>query len=750
MTASAGVATAAYEGLAAAGMGETAGAQAAIVIVGRESGAREILHRELCKRYGADYQVVVCDRPAELESWMRDLLAAGLPVALVIGGVGGQDADGIEVLSAVRAIDPTTLRVAAVRWGDWESMRSVFDAVALGTIDRWVTRPVQAPAEEFHRSVTEFLREWSSGRGGGFEAARVIGERWSARSQELRDLFSRHRVPAGFYDAASGHARQMLGELGLESPELPVVVLRFGTERPALVNPSNLQIADAFGLMTPVPAGEVFDVAVVGAGPAGLAAAVGASSEGLRTVVAEHEAIGGQAGTSSMIRNYPGFSQGISGARLAEETWQQAWTFGTTFLYMRQAESLSRSGGRYRLRLSDGSVLTTRTVIIATGATYRRLGIPRLEHLQGRGVFYGAAASEAPAMAGRNVFVAGAGNSAGQTALHMARRASRVTVLVRAGSLAGSMSDYLIRQIGATPNVDVCYRVQVAGGTGAGHLQSLILHDTASGARRSVPADALFVLIGSQPRTEWLGETVARDRRGFILTGPDLPADTGARRPPGRPRLPLETSLPGVFAAGDVRRGSVKRVASAVGEGAATVPLVHRHLHATTTTTTGRREPVTPPLSRRTRDRDSASGLVNMPAEHNVIAIQPLRRTKMEQIMTGVSAQKSSFHPRAAAATVADVMRPPLSGPRPSGSTSSVSPRSMRSAGRSRPGAGTGPWTHIAVLARERWTWCARMSMRDCLRMSLRVLDGRPGAPLDSPSICWCWLKGRRDPGGTR
>ena len=304
-----------------------------------------------------------------------------------------------------------------------------------------------------------------------------------------------------------------------------------------------------------------------------------------------------------MIRNYPGFAQGISGAKLAQEMWQQAWTFGTTFLYMRQAEALAGTGGHYQLRLSDGSALTARTVIIATGATYRRLGIPHLEDLQGRGVFYGAAASEAPAMRGRTVFVAGGGNSAGQTALHLAKWASQVTILVRAKSLADSMSDYLIREIGATPNVDVCYRVQVAGGAGTGHLQSLVLQDTASGARRSAPADALFVLIGSQPRTQWLGEAVARDQRGFILTGPDLPAGTGGYWPPGRPPLPLETSLPGVFAAGDVRAGSVKRVASAVGEGAATIPLVHRHLHTTTTTTTtaaaapAATGPVTPPLA---------------------------------------------------------------------------------------------------------------------------------------------------------
>jgi thioredoxin reductase (NADPH) len=576
MSASAGVAAVAYQGTAPAVRGQDAGAQAAIVIVSRAPAAREILDRELSKRYGADYQILACERPGELAAWMQDLRAAGLPVALVIGGVGGQDRDGIEALSAIRSVDPTALRVAAVSWGDWESLRSVFGAVTAGTVDHWVTRPVQAPDEEFHRSVAEFLREWTSQRGGGFEPVQVIGQRWSARSQELRDLFARHRVPAGFYDAASEPAQQLLRELGMASPDLPVVALRFGAGRPALVNPSNAEIADAFGVMTPIPPGEVFDLAVVGAGPAGLAAAVGASSEGLRTVVVEHEAVGGQAGTSSMIRNYPGFSQGISGARLAQETWWQAWAFGTTFLYMRQAESLTGQDGHHRLRLSDGGILTARTVLIATGAAYQRLGIPVLEDLQGRGVFYGAAASEAPAMRGRTVFVAGGGNSAGQAALHLAKWAGKVTVLVRAPSLASTMSDYLIRQIAATPNIDVCYHVQVADATGTGQLQSLVLADTASGARRSVPADALFILIGAQPRTQWLGNSLARDGRGFILTGPDLPV--GTRWPPGRPPLPLETSLPGVFAAGDVRRGSVNRVASAVGEGAATIPLVHRYL----------------------------------------------------------------------------------------------------------------------------------------------------------------------------
>ncbi len=279
MATSAAIATAANEEMATAVRGETAGPQAAIVVVCRETSAREILTLELSKRYGADYQIAVCHRPAEVGARMRDLAAAGLPVALVIGGVGAQDPDGVEVLAAVRQIDPAALRVAAVRWGDWESVRSIF----------------------------------------------VL---------ELRDLLTRHRVPVGFYDAASEHGRQLLHELGrqllhelgLQSPELPVVEILFGLEQTTLVNPSNPQIADAFGIMTPMSAEEIFDVAIVGAGPAGLAAAVYASSEGLRTVVVEHEAVGGQAGTSSMIRNYPGFSQGISGSRLAQETWQQAWT----------------------------------------------------------------------------------------------------------------------------------------------------------------------------------------------------------------------------------------------------------------------------------------------------------------------------------------------------------------------------------------------------------------------------------------
>jgi thioredoxin reductase len=567
--------------------GETAGERPAIVIVSRDPHARGRLERELARRYGMDYRVVVCDQPAELETRLRDLAEPGTPIAMVIAGVGELDPDGIEVLGAVSAIDAEASRVAAARWGEWDTVRPIFDAVSQGKVDHWVTRPEQVPDEDFNQSITQFLNEWRNRRSGGFEAVRVIGEQWSPRSQELRETFSQNGIPIGFYDVHSDRGQELLREFRpdpVDDPlDLPVVTLRFGTEGSALFNPSNLEIAEAFGLMRPIPAEEVFDLAVVGAGPAGLAAAVYASSEGLRTVVIERAAVGGQAGSSSMIRNYPGFAQGVAGAKLAAEAYQQAWFFGTTFAFMRQVVGLSSEGRHYRVQLSDGNAVTARAVVITTGVTYRRLGVPKLEELLGCGLFYGAGVSEGPAMRGRQVFVVGGANSAGQAAIHLARWAERVTVLVRGESLAASMSDYLIREIAAAPNVDVRYRVQVVDAAGSDHLESLVLEDGPSGARQRVPAGAVFVLIGAQPRTEWLAGSVTRDQLGFIRTGPDLLGEgtgTPADRQQDHSPLPHETSLPGVFAAGDVRQGSVKRVASAVGEGAVTIPMVHRRLDA--------------------------------------------------------------------------------------------------------------------------------------------------------------------------
>jgi thioredoxin reductase (NADPH) len=449
----------------------------------------------------------------------------------------------------------------------------------MGQLDRWLYAPEVAGDEEFHRAVAEILEEWAARQGGGFEAVRMIGDRWSERAQHLRDTFTRNRIPLGFYDADSAEGRSLLEGLQLtDSPRLPVVQLRFRPGRPVLQDPSDLDIADAFGLLTPLDPGHVYDLVVVGSGPAGLGASVYASSEGLSTLVLEPEAVGGQAGTSSLIRNYPGFPTGISGNRLTFSAYQQAWAFGSTFHFMRSAQGIAAEGGLHRLTLSDGATVTARTVVVATGATWRRIGVAALEELAGRGVFYGAAVSEAPAMRGRHVFVVGGGNSAGQAAVYLSRYADRVTVLARRPSLAETMSDYLIRELEALPNVDVRGEVQVVGGSGTDFLESFTLRRLDTGAE-SVETGVLFVLIGSEPRTDWLGGALARDRWGFLLTGTALAAeDVTPAWPLARPPALLETSTPGVFAAGDVRAGSVKRVASAVGEGALVVTLVHAHL----------------------------------------------------------------------------------------------------------------------------------------------------------------------------
>ena len=532
------------------------------MIATRDGSDQEILSRELSGRYGLDYQIVVCAEPADLRSRWK-LLLSGTPVAMVIGGVGEADPDGIEQLAKIRGIDPTVSRVAAVRWGEWDTARPIFDAITMGKLDHWVTRPVQSPDEEFHQAITQFLGEWNSEREGGFEAVQVIGERWSARSQELRDAFSRNGIPIGFYDADTETGQELLRELHAEQAELPAVVVRFGGQRSALSNPSNLEIAEAFGLMTPIPAGEVFDVAVLGAGPAGLAAAVYASSEGLRTVVIEPEAIGGQAGTTSMIRNYPGFAQGVSGSKLAFQAYQQAWFFGATFLFMRRPERLVREDGQYRLSLSDGSTITTRTVVIATGATYRQLGLPALEAFHGRGVFYGAGVSEAPAMRGRNVFVVGGGNSAGQAAMHLAKWAGQVSVLVRRDSLAESMSDYLIREIDAAPNVDVRYNVQVAGGTGTSRLESLVLQDRLT--RRSNLSRRTRCSFSSAPSRGPNGWVTVSPVTGGVSSSPDQTCRTPptARGPAGPPtvrqcskRPACRACSPPVTCAGDRSNGS--------------------------------------------------------------------------------------------------------------------------------------------------------------------------------------------------
>jgi thioredoxin reductase (NADPH) len=553
----------------------------AIVIVTTDEHSRTVLVNEMSSRYQSDYDVRCASDPAGGRALLEDLSGRGTDVALVLAHFGPLDRSGLEFLVEVRSIAPTAQRGVVVQWGDFASAGEVFASLTAGQVDLSLVRPEQRRDEEFHSAITDALEDWQLARGDGFEAVRIIGERWSLRGYELRDAFSRNHVPVRFIDSDLPLGREMIADLGLRDAVLPIVVLQFTAEPTVMQNPSDLEIADGFGLTEPV-GDEVFDLIIVGAGPAGLAAGVYAASEGLRTLIVEKLAIGGQAGTSSMIRNYPGFSRGISGMKLTFRSFQQAWAFGARFSFMRAATSLHEEGDLRVIEFSDGSTARGRAVMIATGVEYRHLGLAELDGLVGKGVFYGAGTTEAPMMDGKDVFVVGGGNSAGQAAIHLADYARHVTVLVRSAALADSMSEYLIHQLDTAANIEVRLDRAVTGGGGDGRLERIDVIDRSTGVSESLQADGLFLLIGSEPHTDWLAGSVARDQWGFIATGADVDdgdVDQVPRAGP-RERAPslLETSMPGVFAIGDVRRGSVKRVASAVGEGAVAIQLLHQHL----------------------------------------------------------------------------------------------------------------------------------------------------------------------------
>jgi thioredoxin reductase (NADPH) len=425
--------------------------------------------------------------------------------------------------------------------------------------------------------VSELLADWASSQPPRFEAVRIVGLAGQARVHELRDFFTRGALPYSFHAADAEAGRALLAEVGQDGSRLPVLVFYTGQ---VLVDPSSAELAEALGFRSQPPAATC-DVAVVGGGPAGLAAAVYAASEGLQTLVVEPELFGGQAGTSSRIRNYLGFPRGLSGDDFTNRAVEQAWLFGVNFVLSQQVTGLGVRGPDRLVRMSGGSEIAARTVIIATGVAWRRLDVPGLEALRGAGVFYGAAGAEAQAMEGGDVFIVGAGNSAGQAAVHLARYARSVTLLVRGNAaLATSMSDYLVRELGAISNVAVRLRTEVVDGHGRGRLERITLRDRRNSTTQTVPAAGLFIMIGGQPRTAWLAGSVERDQQGYVLTGRDLLRDRALRAgwPLQRAPLLLESSVPGVFAAGDVRAGSVKRVASAAGEGAIAVQLVHDYL----------------------------------------------------------------------------------------------------------------------------------------------------------------------------
>ena len=536
---------------------------------------------ELERRYATDYEVVSESSAGEGLAALVGLADANVPVALVMCNLSGAGDDD-DFFVRVRTLHPDAKRIVMVDWGGWAD-RTTADAIhrlmAVGAIDYYGLRPWRSPDEYFHRTVTELLHEWERSANRVQREVRVVGDQWSSRAHEIRSLLVRNGVPHEFHDSASPAGRELLGTLDRPANGKPVVFTHDGK---VLVDPSNAEIAGAYGVTTQLDdsVGADFDLVVVGAGPAGLAAAVYASSEGLRTLVVERESIGGQAGSSSLIRNYLGFPRGLTGAELAQRAYQQAWVFGTRFLLMCEVMSLSIDPDGFTLGIDDGTNVRAGAVVLATGVSYRRLGVPSLEAMDGAGVYYGASVSEARAMAGKDVYVVGGGNSAGQAALHLARYAKSVTILVRGGSLAESMSQYLIDQIDAA-GVAVRFHSEIVDGGGQSRLEWLALRDRRTGETTREPAAALFVLIGAAPRTEWLPAEIERDQWGYLLTGSDvIDSHAASRWPLERPPTMLETCVPGIFAVGDVRRRSVKRVASAVGEGSVVIQQVHEVLAA--------------------------------------------------------------------------------------------------------------------------------------------------------------------------
>jgi thioredoxin reductase (NADPH) len=542
-----------------------------LLIVDEHRGALEDVEAQLVKRYGGEYRIEAVSGLKQALQTLAKLADAGDDMALVLAGPSLSGATGVELLERARELHPHGKRglvVSPGAWADQPSAASIRDAMALGRIDFYVPRPAESRDEVFHQAISSLLLDWATERRLVPHTVHIVGETWGGRAYELREVFERCAVPHAFCVANSDKGRELLSAAGAGA-KLPLMVLPDGR---ALSDPSNAEIAEAAGAPRDFEE-RAFDVAIVGAGPAGLSAAVYAASEGLRTIVVDEGGIGGQARSSSLIRNFLGFPRGVTGSRLAERAYEQASVFGASFVLMHRATALSRSGNRLNLALSDGRRISARATLLATGASYRRLGVEPLEALNGAGVFYGGAASEAHALSGKDAYVAGGGNSAGQAALHLARYARRVTLVVRATSLEAGMSHYLVRELRATSNVEVRTGTVVAGGGGEGHLQQLVLREAASGNEATVAADALFVLIGARPHTGWLPREIARDRHGFLLTGEDIPADRSW--PLERTPLALETSLPGVLALGDVRYGSIKRVASAVGEGSIAIQLVH-------------------------------------------------------------------------------------------------------------------------------------------------------------------------------
>lgn len=535
------------------------------------------IERDLRSHYGADYRVIASDSPHGALDLLKALKVRNDGVALVLADQRMPQLDGVGFLQQAKQIFPDAKRALLTAYADTNAAISAINQAGL---DYFFMKPWDPPAEHLYPQLDDLLEDWRASYRPGFEGIRVLGTRWSPRSYELRDFLARNHVPYQWIDvegsANDPETKRLLDALGPEASGLPIVLFPDGTK---LFESAPAEVAQKVGLRTRAQT-SFYDLAIVGGGPAGLAAAVYGASEGLHTVMIEREAPGGQAGMSSRIENYLGFPSGLSGADLARRGVVQAQRFGVEILSPQEAIAI-RTEGPYRIiKLKDGNEISCHALMISTGVQWRRLEAPGIDRLQGAGVYYGGGATEALSCKGEVIYVVGGANSAGQAAMNFSKYADRVVILVRGESLASTMSQYLIDQIKETPNIQLWTHASVAEVHGETHLEeiSVLCSDTSKLER--VPASAMFIFIGALPRTDWLGSIVERDDRGFLLTGPDLMH--GGERPKGwaldRDPFLLETNVPGIFAVGDVRHGSVKRVASGVGEGSVAVQFIHQYL----------------------------------------------------------------------------------------------------------------------------------------------------------------------------
>jgi thioredoxin reductase (NADPH) len=532
------------------------------------------IERDLRQRYRTEYRVMKADSGASGLEVARALAARNTPLALFLVDQKMPGMTGIEMLRDAMKLHPGSRRVLLTAYADTDVAIAGINEIGL---DHYLMKPWDPPELRLYPVLDDLLAEWRARNPPAFEGIRVLGSQWSPQSHATREFLSRNRVPYEWVDIdQDAPARALAESLAGDLTHLPVVVFRDGSH---LAAPTTAQLAEHAGMQTHAK-NPFYDVIVVGGGPAGLANAVYAASEGLRTVLVESQAAGGQAGTSSLIENYLGFPAGVTGADLAQRATMQAKRFGAELLTGQEVVSLRREDPYRIVKLGDGSELSAYTVVITTGMSARTLDAPGVAPLHGLGVYYGAAMTEAARCRGKEIAVVGGANSAGQGALFFSRYASRVIMLIRANDLQPMMSRYLVDRIRATPNIEVCCGVEVARVTGETSLETVVVKPVASAEERELALAAMFIFIGVQPHTDAFAGILERDEAGFILTGAELPRENGRPRGWALERDPLmfETSIPGVFAAGDVRAGANRRVAAAVGEGSAAIYSVHRYL----------------------------------------------------------------------------------------------------------------------------------------------------------------------------